>query len=273
MGYWTTIDHDIRKKFDLSLNEYAVADSIYTLSRSGWCTASREHLGDFIGVSRQTVTTIINLLVDRDIVEKDNKRGLRTTEKWDDAFLKTKNNRRGSESQSGQKCKESLHLEEKECKESLHNCKESLHQNGQKCKESLHNCKESLHNIYSISTDNDNNSIIRLTQLLYDLIQKYVNPPTWKSRPPDLNVWYKDIEKLHRIDAVPAEDIEDVINWVVRDKFWSGNILSGGTLRKQYDRLFLQMNKNRRGKVVSLDENRGLVEKIKKRQEMQNEVR
>ncbi|HPA64862.1 MAG TPA: hypothetical protein PLC67_12965, partial [Spirochaetota bacterium] len=41
------------------------------------------------------------------------------------------------------------------------------------------------------------------------------------------------IEKMHTIDGLSYSDIEKIIRWVVADSFWSKNILSAETLRRQ----------------------------------------
>lgn len=81
----------------------------------------------------------------------------------------------------------------------------------------------------------------RITNQFFDLIMSEVKPPTWKNKKPNLENWYADIEKLHRIDGQPPGLITQVVEWVVKDPFWSRNVLSGATLRKQFDRLVLQM--------------------------------
>ena len=62
--------------------------------------------------------------------------------------------------------------------------------------------------------------------------------------------WAKDLEKLHRIDKQSWDDIQKVLLWSQKDAFWSSNILSGASLRKQFDRLTAQMNA-RSGKRTS----------------------
>lgn len=41
-------------------------------------------------------------------------------------------------------------------------------------------------------------------------------------------------------DKVPADEAERVLRWTIADEFWSKNVLSMPTFRKQYDRLKLQ---------------------------------
>ena len=49
--------------------------------------------------------------------------------------------------------------------------------------------------------------------------------------------WAVDIDKMHRLDGRSWVDIEQAIDWALRDKFWQRNIWSGANLRKHYDRL------------------------------------
>jgi len=82
MRYWTTIDHDIRRKFDLSLNEYAIADRISCLSfQKGWCDASKDVLGDFIGIKKRSVFKILNKLIEKGLVVREEHR-LKVTDLW-----------------------------------------------------------------------------------------------------------------------------------------------------------------------------------------------
>lgn len=91
---FTTIQHDPRLKFELSNNEYCVADAIYHLSHNpssaviGWCFASRKTIGDFFGLSRQSIIKIIQTLTSKKLIEIDNKTSLlRTTQLWYDEFV------------------------------------------------------------------------------------------------------------------------------------------------------------------------------------------
>lgn len=90
-------------------------------------------------------------------------------------------------------------------------------------------------------------------QFFFD-IQEIVRPPTYQNRSPDLTQWAKDIEKIHRIDKRPIDEIKLVAAWAVRDKFWQSNILSGKKLRMKYDKLYLQMQSRApTGNVVQYD--------------------
>jgi hypothetical protein len=224
---FTTIDHDLRRKFNLTLNEYAIIDSIYYLSRNDLCSASKKYLGDFIGISKQAVHKILNKLESKNLIGR-NTLGVKTSAIWDNEILKI----------HGINGKESL----PQSKESLPQSKESL-PNG--VKKVYSESKESLHNKDFISTTNNNNisdDIISLTNFLYQEIKSNTNPPCYQNKMPDLVKWAADIEKLHRIDGQPIDEIKKVIFWTVRDNFWKTNILSAAKFREKYDTLFLQMN-------------------------------
>lgn len=128
MGKFTTIDHDIRNKFGLTLNEYAIADSIYFLSRGRSCSASKNYMGEFIGISKQSVHKIIIKLLEKNLIIKTGKNLLETTELWNNEMLSAKM---------------------PNSKESLLHGKESL---PSEVKKVYHDGKESLPNTNSVTT-------------------------------------------------------------------------------------------------------------------------
>lgn len=88
---YTFMNHVARKKLNLSMIEYCLADSIYHLSNNpkynGWCIASHSYLADFLGIARETVTRAIKKLIDLGLVQGDNGNyatKLKTTQKWYD---------------------------------------------------------------------------------------------------------------------------------------------------------------------------------------------
>jgi hypothetical protein len=62
---------------------------------------------------------------------------------------------------------------------------------------------------------------------------------------PDLEKWAQEIEKIISIDKREPEKIKLLIAWALNHEFWHSNILSPQKLRKQFDRLDLQMNKKK----------------------------
>lgn len=86
---YTVIRHSYRIHYQLSANEYILADTIYHLHTSpksripGWCYASKATLANFIGVSEQSIYNLIKKVIKGGFVEKDpDTKFLRTTEKW-----------------------------------------------------------------------------------------------------------------------------------------------------------------------------------------------
>ena len=104
---FTLVYHQARRKLSLSLNEYCIADSIYNLSNNpnseikGWCYASKETLGDYLDISAWSVWDILKRLIDKGLVEKNinDRRYLRTTQKWYDNVVLLRVKSRSKETQ------------------------------------------------------------------------------------------------------------------------------------------------------------------------------
>lgn len=85
---YTVILHAARKKLGITINEYCLADTVHKLSSNrssvpGWCYASKEHLGEGLGFSRQSIHNMINSLKEKELLELDESTGyIRTSEKW-----------------------------------------------------------------------------------------------------------------------------------------------------------------------------------------------
>ena len=89
---------------------------------------------------------------------------------------------------------------------------------------------------------------VRLAGLLLDLILE--RKPDYLAGRPDkrkqtISRWAKDIALAIRRDGRDPAKIESVIRWTQNDSFWQNNVLSGAALRKQFDRLEMQMQKER----------------------------
>jgi len=57
---------------------------------------------------------------------------------------------------------------------------------------------------------------------------------------PDLNAWGAELDKIHRIDKRPWEEIDKVIDYRAEDEFWSSNCLSPLKLRKHFQSLLVK---------------------------------
>lgn len=78
----------------------------------------------------------------------------------------------------------------------------------------------------------------KAAQALDALIQANLPKPRTKATSQaDLESWADDFRKLRDIDKLDIDEIKRVLLWCQQDNFWSGNILSAGKFRKQFDRL------------------------------------
>ena len=83
---------------------------------------------------------------------------------------------------------------------------------------------------------------IGLSSFLLNLILDR-NP---KFKKPNLQTWGKHISRMIRLDNRTPRAIKKVIMWSQNDPFWQNNILSTEKLRKHFDRLTMEMEKNAR---------------------------
>jgi hypothetical protein len=95
--------------------------------------------------------------------------------------------------------------------------------------------------------------------MLAELLWKYVQMNAPSMNQPNLNSWANIIRLMMERDERAGKDIQEVIFWSTQHSFWHKNILSADKLRKQYDRLKLQMDDEQK-KVTPL--NRGQTNKM-----------
>ena len=82
---YTTILHPVRIELGLTNPDYIVIDSIDKLShRRGhpWCSQSKAEIAKFTGISERTVFRSIAKGLEKDLLEQNQRREVRTTEKW-----------------------------------------------------------------------------------------------------------------------------------------------------------------------------------------------
>ena len=82
---FTIVHHSVRQKFKLSVTSYSVIDSVHQLSHRPdhpWCSQSKAELGKFLDVCERQVFRAINEGIEKELVEKNGRGDLRTTEKW-----------------------------------------------------------------------------------------------------------------------------------------------------------------------------------------------
>jgi predicted transcriptional regulator len=163
MLLYTNIIHPVRKKFKLTCNEYVLLDIIYHLSNNpeskvkGWCYASKETLAQEIGISRQSICNLIDKLINKGLIEKDElTRFLKTKTEWNLVYLNIKSDSNYVKNVYNEQSKEDLH----DVKKVYNDCKESLQVE----------CKESLHNNNTFNTNNNTNKFKADKSANYDLM-------------------------------------------------------------------------------------------------------
>jgi len=82
--FTTIICHSTRLALNLSCNEYCIADLIYWRSGEGkeWTSISRQEIAVMMGLSKQSVISILEKLEAADIIQKNSEKQLRLTVKW-----------------------------------------------------------------------------------------------------------------------------------------------------------------------------------------------
>ena len=63
--------------------------------------------------------------------------------------------------------------------------------------------------------------------------------------PKRIKTWFQESKRLRLINEAPVEEIAKVMKWCQDDTFWRVNILSMAKFRQQYDKLRLQMKRDR----------------------------
>lgn len=88
---YTTIIHELREKYHLTIPEYCVLDAVRFLSNnpkapvSGWCNASKSAIAEMLGLSKAFIVGTINKLIEIHLLEKnDDGRLVRITELYFD---------------------------------------------------------------------------------------------------------------------------------------------------------------------------------------------
>ena len=103
-------------------------------------------------------------------------------------------------------------------------------------------------NITSITTINKlHPDAILLSKNMLDKIIQVNNPTAYKKKLPDINKWAVDIDKMNRIDGYNFNIINNMIDWIYKNDFWSGVILSGNKLRLQASKIEIQMKRDNKG--------------------------
>ncbi len=102
-------------------------------------------------------------------------------------------------------------------------------------------------NVNNVKKYSQNSDEFRLSSLLLDLIihrKSDYRDGQSGCRDVTLQRWTVHVDRMIRLDRRKPERIEKVIRWSQQDDFWQNNVLSTEKLRKHFDRLEMEMNKN-----------------------------
>lgn len=58
-------------------------------------------------------------------------------------------------------------------------------------------------------------------------------------KPPNIQSWQKEFDKMLRLDKRSPEKVKEILEWLPTNPFWRKNILSAAKFREQFDRLQL----------------------------------
>ena len=72
---------------------------------------------------------------------------------------------------------------------------------------------------------------------------------------PDFQKWADEVRKTVELDGVPVERYKEVLDWSQNDDFWQANILSTNKLRKQFDTIYLQMQRDSKQNTPKANDN------------------
>ena len=118
------------------------------------------------------------------------------------------------------------------------------------------NNNKNVKNDKNVNNNNNNNNIrskykfethhMKLAELLFKKIRE--NNPNAKE--PNLKSWANTFRLMMERDKREGKEIQDLILWTQQHHFWYKNILSADKLRKQYDRLLLEMKDDGKFSVI-----------------------
>ena len=93
-----------------------------------------------------------------------------------------------------------------------------------------------------VGTNVHDDACIRVSKYLLEKVKQIQR----NMHEPNINSWAKHIDLLIRLDKYTENEIIEVIDWALSDKFWSSNIRSTSKLREKFETLSSQMKSPKR---------------------------
>jgi len=237
---YTVILHKPRRNMKLSVNEYVLADVIYHLSNNpenrqdGWCYASLQTKSDMLDLTKRTILNIQERLIIKGFIEKNERGFTRTTKKWyKNTILPV-----GEES--------SLLVNDPNLDEETSQSDEDFSKTGE---ESSH-----YNNINEKNNNSKNVQYLPLAERLKEYIM--TNNPREIITTANVMGWCNDFRLIIEKDKRPVNELNCVMQFSQNDDFWKFNILSAGTLREKYARLYAKMTK-KSGNLLQREQRQG----------------
>jgi|HubBroStandDraft_2_1064218.scaffolds.fasta_scaffold00031_41 hypothetical protein len=196
-------------------------------SQDGRCWASNQHFADKQKVTTRCIQKWLKQLVDAEYIHVEVERGGFQTKRdiWITNDFKKFNTKRTT-----------VHPQTNH--NSCHNEPQFVQINTSDI--NIKNIKEPCDSVASASND-----AVSLCSFFIEQLKKLK---------PDIKLntknWEQDFDKILRIDKRCPERLRQMIEWIHNDGFWKTNILSPGKLRKQYDRIELEMQGNAEKDII-----------------------
>ena len=126
--------------------------------------------------------------------------------------------------------------------------------NKQECEKSATNKESNINKVNKESNDKDSqqsqkryaddSQYMKAAVYLFEKIKERL--PNKKE--PDFQKWADEVRKAVELDGIPIERYKQVLDWSQNDDFWQANILSTNKLRKKFDTIYLQMQRDKKQK-------------------------
>jgi len=93
----------------------------------------------------------------------------------------------------------------------------------------------------------EDSSPFKMAVFFYSKIKEWTD----KVQEPNYQLWADECRKILELDKRDKEQVKTIIEWATSHHFWQKNILSPGKLRKQFERLGVEMDSDSK-KIIQL---------------------
>lgn len=237
-NYWT-LNKAIVKMFGIEtafmLSNLAEAESLIS-DEDGWFYQTHDTVEKMTGLSRRKQDNAINQLLSEGILIKE-VRGIPAKRYFKLDYSKLTN-------KFAQNVQTGLHKTSKpDCAKRTTNKEHNIKNLN---KESINKDSQQSQKRYA-----DDSQYMKAAVYLFEKIKERL--PNKKK--PNFQNWADEVRKTVELDGVPIERYKQVLDWSQNDDFWQANILSTNKLRKQFDTIYLQMQRDSKQNTPKVDGN------------------